>query len=72
MDLRINSKEIILEKKLINHLISIETSYFSAGLVIGEKYNKCAPILHYMKDWDIQKIKNYCSKKGWKFQDLGE
>jgi hypothetical protein len=53
-------------------LIRIESPYFTAGIVIGEKYNKCAPIVHYMKNWSIQKIKNYCSKKGWKYQELGE
>jgi len=51
-------------------LIRIESSYFVAGITIGDTYNKCAPILHYMKDWDIQKIKNYCSKKGWKLQEI--
>jgi len=53
-------------------LIRIESSYFVAGIIVGEQYNKCAPIVHYMRDWSIQKIKNYCSKKGWRYQELGE
>ena len=25
-----------------------------------------APIIKYMKDWSIEKIEEYCKKKGWK------
>jgi hypothetical protein len=27
-----------------------------------------APIIKYMKDWDLEKIYKYCQQKGWEFQ----
>jgi hypothetical protein len=53
-------------------LIRITSSYFCAGIVRDHQYTKCAPIIHYMKDWSIIKIERYCFKKGWMFEILEE
>lgn len=43
-------------------LIVIISPYFMAGLVYKER---AAPIIHYMKDWEFEKIQEYCKKKKW-------
>lgn len=54
-------------------LIRIVTPYFVAGLVYKHpKKNICAPILAYMKQWDINKIESFCKQKSWKFEKLEE
>lgn len=44
----------------------IDSGYFCAAIEVG---GTVAPILHYMKTWDEQKIKSYCKKKGWKLTE---
>jgi len=61
-------------------LIRIISPYFVAGLEyrIGmvdfkkgkETSNFCAPIIHYMKKWNIGKIISYCIKKKWEVEVL--
>lgn len=47
-------------------LITIDSGYFNAGAVLFEnKVITVAPIIKYMMGWSIQKIENYCYKKGW-------
>lgn len=31
-----------------------------------------APIIKYMKDWTIEEIRAYCTKKGWKLTEIGD
>lgn len=50
-------------------LIRISAAHFVAGLIIGPP-NICAPIISYMRNWDLQKIKNYCKSKNWNFEKL--
>jgi len=54
--------------------ITIKSSYFVAGLQlvkIRDNYkNKCAPIISYMNDWDLEKIKAYCIKKKWEYREV--
>jgi len=63
-------------------LIRIVAPHFVAGIeifkisdgVLGlendEYYNKCAPILKYMKEWSPYEIKQYCIKKGWGYYPI--
>lgn len=49
-------------------LIQIDSGYFCAGVVlINNKVTLSAPILSYMKGWNIFRIDNYCNKKQWKW-----
>ena len=48
-------------------LIRITAPHFCAGMLISSKVTRrYAPILHYMKDWSVEEIKKYCTKKNWK------
>ena len=47
-------------------IITIDSGYFNAGVVLFEnRVITVAPIVKYMMGWDVQKIENYCYKKGW-------
>lgn len=58
------------------NLIRIESPWFVAGVEwrtysVGNTtfYNhRCAPIIHYMRDWGVIRILNYCAKRGWKWK----
>ena len=61
--------------KIRGRLIRIEARHFVAGieLYVGPKMeNRCAPILHYMKDWSAGDIVRYCFRKGWKITTYKE
>ena len=50
----------------------IEAPHFVAGTVTeGRLVVTVAPILHYMEDWSITEMDNYCKKKGWTLTCLG-
>lgn len=55
-------------------VISIESSYFSAGVVVEEVESgiviAAAPILKYMIGWGVEEVKRYCEKKGWKYLEI--
>ena len=57
-------------------LLRISSNYFVAGVVLNpdlfenEFVSKTAPILHYMNSWKLEKVLEYCSKKGWKVEYL--
>jgi hypothetical protein len=57
-------------------LLRISSNYFVAGVVLNpDLFNdwvvrKCAPILHYMNSWKLEKVFEYCTKKGWKVEQL--
>ena len=62
-------------------LVRITSSYFVAGIemysdhhintfTIRKKTNRCAPIIKYMRNWNIIHIKNYCKYKKWKCEVL--
>lgn len=50
-------------------LLIISAPHYVAGLLYKQQ---AAPIIQYMTDWDIEKIKAYCSKKGWIVQTIEE
>lgn len=47
-------------------VIQVESSYFCAGLEVENgTVVSAAPIIHYMLDWSVEKVKAYATKKGW-------
>lgn len=45
-------------------LIQIKSNFFTAGLECkGNKVVRTAPIIKYMKGWDIYKVISYCKIK---------
>jgi len=59
-------------------LLQISSNYFVAGVVLspdlfGNKFvSKYAPILKYMNCWKLEKVLEYCTKKGWNVKCLEE
>jgi len=49
-------------------LIRITSKYFCAGF--DTDTGNIAPIIKYMKNWSITKIKDYCRNKQWHFEIL--
>ena len=55
----------------VKMLYQIKAPYFTAGLFFG--YSKgddlfvmeAAPIIKYMKGWNLNRLENYCKRKGW-------
>jgi hypothetical protein len=47
-------------------LWQIQSSYFVAGIYfINGKCTHVAPIIKYMKVWNLEKILQYCISKNW-------
>ena len=47
-------------------LLQIDSKYFCAGLVLSEGVViQCAPIIKYMRGWSVERVEQYCDKKGW-------
>jgi hypothetical protein len=44
-------------------LLAIDSGYFYAGVEVGRR---AAPIIRYMASWSESKIREYCTRKGWK------
>lgn len=40
----------------------IKAPHFTAGGEVGGRF---APIIKYMSDWSVERIKAYCNRKGW-------
>jgi len=51
-------------------LLRILAPHFVAGVEIRTGGNRCAPILSYMKDWSLAKIRAYCRKKMWELEEI--
>jgi hypothetical protein len=49
-------------------LIRITAPHFVAGYDMDA--GNIAPIIKYMKNWDYNKILNYCKSKGWYLEYL--
>jgi hypothetical protein len=48
-------------------LLQITAPHFVAGIVVQKRP---APILSYMRGWDLFKIIAYCNSKGWSIESL--
>jgi len=44
-------------------LIRIEAPHFVAGYDMAN--NNIAPIIKYMRGWNLTRIETYCARKGW-------
>lgn len=44
----------------------ITAPHFCAGMVTHRGWY--APILNYMRGWDLAKMTHYCAHKGWKLE----
>lgn len=54
-------------------MIQIDAPHFCAGAELYDgKVVRAAPIIKYMKGWDIHRIKMYCKKKKWKLEIINE
>ena len=54
-------------------LLQIDSGYFCAGIVLRNGRAIDGPaIIHYMlsNNWDEEKIRGYCLKKGWKVEEV--
>jgi hypothetical protein len=49
-------------------LVRITAPHFCAGLRLCRDGNACAPILQYMRDWSLSRIRNYCRDMEWKLE----
>ena len=60
-------------------LIRITAPHFCAGVEVYKAFegrmgdhdeydNECAPIVKYMRYWSALRIKDYCRRKGWKYE----
>lgn len=47
-------------------MIRITAPHFCAGITDG----RAAPILQYMKGWTVKRIREYCVKRGWSFEQF--
>ena len=50
-------------------LVRITAPHFVAGLIVG---HEAAPILKYMKAWELVKIRDYCKHKGWGYEVIDD
>lgn len=50
-------------------MLRILAPHFVAGIVRG---GPVAPIIKYMKGWTLPAIREYCQKKGWEIQVMGD
>jgi hypothetical protein len=55
--------------KTKNRLIRIEAPHFVAGIECNDENVVCraAPIVAYMKWWNLNRVVMYCTQKGWMF-----
>lgn len=51
----------------IEILAQITAPHFCAGIVLwDDKVVEAAPIAHYMKHWDRDRVRTYCKDRDWK------
>lgn len=52
-------------------LYQITAPHFCAGLVVRERHvMKPAPILSYMRGWELAEVRDYCRRKGWRVVEV--
>jgi len=52
-------------------MIIIDTPHFYAGIIIKKGIvTDTAPIVNYMKGWDVHRVKSYCLYKGWSIKEV--
>lgn len=52
-------------------LIRITSDFFVAGLDVEEdRVIASAPIIHYMLDWTVERVKDYAKKRKWEIEEI--
>lgn len=52
-------------------MLRIKSNYFTASLDIENgKVVGSVPIIHYMLDWSVEKVRDYAKKKKWKVEEI--
>lgn len=51
---------------MIETLAQVRAPHFSAGLVLwDDRVEVAAPIIGYMRRWSRDRVRSYCTEKGW-------
>lgn len=51
--------------------LRIYSDHFCAGVVLEDgKVTRAAPILAYMKGWNLARVTGYCDRKNWRWQNV--
>jgi hypothetical protein len=51
------------------YLLMIDAPHFCCGVVFREnQVIRAAPIVHYMRGWNADRLKRYCAKRGWRVE----
>ena len=46
---------------------------FTAGIVTNMgRVMRCAPILFYMRGWEMTKVREHCQANGWSLREAGD
>jgi hypothetical protein len=53
-------------------IIVVTSPYFCASYDTKLARRPIAPIIRYMRGWSLERIVDYCVRKGWKVEVLGE
>lgn len=52
-------------------LYRIVAPYFVAGIIIiKDNVVQTAPIVHYMRDWNLARVRSYCRQKQWEIEPV--
>jgi hypothetical protein len=49
-------------------LVRIKAPHFVAGY--DTETGNIAPIISYMKGWDVTRVRQYCKRKGWQVEEI--
>jgi hypothetical protein len=51
--------------------VRIISDFFTCGIVVSNKVViEAAPIVKYMVGWETERVRNYCDKRGWKYDKI--
>ena len=48
-------------------LLMIDAPHFYCGVILNhDRVIRAAPIVHYMRGWNSDRLKRYCERRGWR------
>ena len=51
----------------MNLLAQVTAPHFCAGIILADNVViEAAPIISYMRGWNRDKVRDYCTRKGWR------
>ncbi len=54
-------------------LATIDAPHFYCGIVLhDDRVVRTAPIVKYMREWTRDRVRDYCTEKGWKVSVVWE